>query len=51
MQLTMEPLDEMVASARAMDEAGHGHDLAGRGVPLVAQARDGGALLDGQLGA
>ena len=30
---------------------GHGHDLARRGVPVVAQARHGGALVDGRLGA
>ena len=44
MQLTMEPLDEMLESARVMDEAGHGHDLARRGLSVVAEARHGGAL-------
>ena len=46
MQLTMEPLDEMLASARVDGRGGHGHDLARRGVPVVAQARHGGALVD-----
>ena len=51
MQLTMEPLEEMLESARAMDRGRHGHDLARRGVSVVAQARDGGSLLDRRLGA
>ena len=51
MQLTMEPLDEMLASARVDGRGRDGHDLARRGVPVVAQARDGGALVDGRLGA
>ena len=51
MQLTMEPLDEMLASRARDGRGGHGHDLARRGLPVVAQARDGGALLDRRLGA
>ena len=51
MQLTMEPLDEMLASARVDGRGGHGHDLARRGVSVVAQARHGGALVDRRLGA
>jgi hypothetical protein len=31
MQLTMEPLDEMLESARVMDPGRYGQDLAGRG--------------------
>ena len=49
MQLTMEPLEEMLESARVMDEAGMDTDLARGGVSVVAQARDGGALVDGRL--
>src|SRR5919204_5909501 len=30
--------------------SGHGHDLARRGVPVVAQARNGGAFVDGNVG-
>jgi len=33
MQLTMEPLEEMLESARVMDEGGSRHDLAGRAYP------------------
>ena len=46
MQLTMEPVDEMLATARVLDEHGLRHDLARRGVPVVAQAPDGGPLVD-----
>ena len=35
MQLTMEPLEEMVASARAMDEAGLDEDMGGGLVGLL----------------
>ena len=51
MQLTMEPLEEMLESARVDGPGGDGHDLARRGVPVVAQARDGGALLHRRVGA
>ena len=51
MQLTMEPLDEMLASARVDGRGGPGHGLARRGVSVVAQARHGGALVDRRVGA
>ena len=51
MQLTMEPLDEMLASARAMDAAGMDTIWLAEAYPVVAQARDGGALVDRRLGA
>ena len=51
MQLTMEPLDEMLELGAGDGRGRDGHDLARRGVPVVAQAPDGGALLDGRLGA
>ena len=51
MQLTMEPLEEMLEHARVHGPRRHGHDLARRGLSLVAQARHGGALVDGRLGA
>ena len=49
MQLTMEPLDEMLASARVMDEAGMDTIWLAEAYPVVAQAPDGGALVDRRL--
>ena len=51
MQLTMEPLDEMLESARVMDEAGMDTVWLAEAYPVVAQAPDGGARLDRRLGA
>ena len=49
MQLTMEPLAEMLETAREPRPRRLRHDLARRGLPVVAQARHGGALVDGRL--
>ena len=47
MQLTMEPLGEMLETARALDRGGFDTIWLAEAYPVVAQARDGGALLDG----
>ena len=47
MQLTMEPLEEMLESARVMDEAGLDTIWLAEAYPVVAQARHGGQVLDG----
>ena len=51
MQLTMEPRRRDARDGARPRRARLRHDLARRGVPVVAQAPDGGALVHGRLGA